>query len=108
MILATIHQLRVVIKQYPEIVEAPGNTSFRMATFKIAGKGCIAIKKDGEHATFALLKDDINALILKSSAKIEPILKTGNLIGIRVDLTELKTEKIKALVKMACSKSCNS
>gem|GEM_PF-5454038 len=103
-IMATILQLRTAIQEYPEIVEAPGNTRFRISTFKTGGKGCIAIEKDGEHVTFALLADDIEALIKQSSANIEPIRKNGNLIGVRINLTELTVQQVGAIVKMAHSK----
>ncbi|MDB5089756.1 MAG: hypothetical protein JWR09_3750 [Mucilaginibacter sp.] len=105
--MATEQHLQIAIREYPEIVEAPGNTSFRKATFKIGGKGCIAVEKDGEHATFALLEDDIEALIKQSSASIEPIRKAGSLIGIRVNLTELTAQQVKALVKMTHSRFGN-
>lgn len=79
----------------------------RIATFKLGGKGCIAIEKDDEHATFALLMDDIKVLIKKSRASIEPVRKAGNLIGVRVNLRDLTAQQIKSLVKMAHSKAGN-
>ncbi len=105
--MATIQHLRAAIQGYSEIVEAPGNTSFRIATFKLGGKGCIAIEKDGKHATFALSMDDVKVLIKKSGASIEPVRKAGNLIGVRVNLRDLTAQQIKSLVKMAHSKAGN-
>lgn len=103
--MATMQDLRTAIKEYPEIEEAARNTRFRIATFKMGGRGCIAIEKDGEHASFAFLADDIEALIKQPGINIEPIRKAGNLIGVRVNLTELPTQQIKGLVNMAHSKS---
>lgn len=85
--------------------EAPGNTSFRMATFKIAGKGCVAIEKDGEHATFALSAGDTGKLIKRSGSKFEPIRKAGDLIGVRVALTALSTQEVNLLLAMVHSKT---
>jgi len=99
--MATIQDIRKVMQAYPEVEEAASNTSFRLATFRVGGKGFIAIEKDGVHATFALSAHDVQAQLTQAPFTVESISKAGKLIGVRVTLAEMTLSQLQDLVRLA-------
>ncbi|KAA5838173.1 MmcQ/YjbR family DNA-binding protein [Saccharopolyspora hirsuta] len=78
----------------------PGTTEgthFRMPAFAVRGKNFASIDKEGR-AMLSLGADEVAAAV---GAGIEPVLRSGKPIGIRVDLGQVTTERLAELVELA-------
>jgi hypothetical protein len=101
--MATVQDIRNTLRAYPEVEEAASNTSFRSATFKLDGRGFVAVEKDGVHATFALSEDDVRAQLTQTAYAVESIAKGEKLIGVRVAIAELTPPQLRDLIDLAWS-----
>lgn len=103
--MATIDELRAAVADHAELTEAPRNTSFRVATFKVRGKAIIAVEKDRVHATFALTETATRRLVEASDIEAETITRAAAPIGVRVELARLTTAQLRRLVELSLERA---
>ena len=100
--MTTIQDLHDAVVAYPEVeVRHYGKNFVRLLAFKTNGKNFVGIEKDTTHATFALAEDEVKALIAEFPSTIESIRKSGKLIGVRVDVSELPLPQLHKIVEMS-------